>query len=127
MANETRSSSSAAPARPQGPELPPTIEPARLEPIYTNYARVTGTPEELILDFGLSTALMGSPAAPVHISERLVMNYYTAKRLWAALGTAAAARGRAFGLLETRIGKARHPAPAGEPAALTDDAYEPEA
>jgi len=105
MAKETRSSSSALPGRPQGAELPPTIEPAGLEPIYTNYARVTGTPEELILDFGLSTALMGSPAAPVHISERLVMNYYTAKRLWGALGTALQRQEAAFGVLETEIGK----------------------
>src|SRR6266478_4701456 len=58
MANEPRSPSAPAPAaRPQGPEPQPTIEPASLEPIYTNFARVTGTPEELILDFGLSTAL----------------------------------------------------------------------
>jgi hypothetical protein len=106
MANEPRSPSLPAPAaRPQGPEPQPTIEPASLEPIYTNFARVTGTPEELILDFGLSTALMGSPAAPVHISERLVMNYYTAKRLWAALGTALARQEAAFGFLETEIGK----------------------
>jgi hypothetical protein len=84
--------------------MQPTIEPATLEPIYTNFARVTGTPEELILDFGLSTALMGSPA-PVHISERLVMNYYTAKRLWAALGTALQRQEAAFGFLETEIGK----------------------
>src|SRR5262249_9893125 len=88
MATETRGSSSGVPSRIQGAEQQSTIEPATLEPIYTNFARVTGTPEELILDFGLSTALMGSLAAPVHISERLVMNYYTAKRLWAALGTA---------------------------------------
>ena len=104
MANETRSSTSAVPTRPQGVEQP-TIEPATLAPIYTNFARVTGTPEELILDFGLSTALMGSPAAPVHISERLVMNYYTAKRLWAALGTALQRQEAAFGFLETEIGK----------------------
>jgi hypothetical protein len=105
MTNQTRSSTSTLPARAQASELPPTIEPAGLEPIYTNYARVTGTPEELILDFGLSTALMGSPAAPVQISERLVMNYYTAKRLWGALGTALQRQEAAFGALETEIGK----------------------
>jgi hypothetical protein len=33
------------------------------------------------------------------------MNYYTAKRLWAALGTALQRQEAAFGFLETEIGK----------------------
>ena len=41
----------------------------------------TGTPEELIIDFGLNPQPMGIPTQPVQISQRIVTNYYTAKRL----------------------------------------------
>ena len=92
-------------APPRAPEIQPTIEPATLEPIYTNFARVTGSPEELILDFGLNTDPMGNPTTPVRISERLVMNYFTAKRLWAALGTSLKRQESVFGVLETDVNK----------------------
>lgn len=82
-----------------------TIEPSDLEPIYTNFARVTGSPEELILDFGLNTQPIGNVNTPVKISERLVMNYYTAKRLWHTLGVSLQRHEQAFGVLETDIGK----------------------
>lgn len=88
-----------------GPQIQPTIEPADLEPIYTNFARVTGSPEELILDFGLNTQPIGNVNTPVKISERLVMNYYTAKRLWHTLGVSLQRHEQTFGVLETDIGK----------------------
>jgi hypothetical protein len=98
-----------APATPvgteAGPQIQPTIEPADLEPIYTNFARVTGSPEELILDFGLNTQPVGNVNTPVKISERLVMNYYTAKRLWHTLGVSLQRHEQTFGVLETDIGK----------------------
>jgi hypothetical protein len=95
----------AAAARAAVPEIQPTIEPSALEPIYTNFARVTGSPEELILDFGLNTDPMGNPNTPVRISQRLVMNYFTAKRLWAALGTSLKRQESIFGVLETDVTK----------------------
>jgi len=95
----------AAPARAAAPEIQPTIEPPALEPIYTNFARVTGSPEEMILDFGLNTDPMGNPNTPVRISQRLVMNYFTAKRLWAALGTSLKRQESVFGVLETDVAK----------------------
>ena len=81
------------------------IEPADLQPIYANFARVTGSPEELVLDFGLNPSPFGAPAASIKVSERLVMNYYTAKRLWAALGMALQRHEAAFGVLETDVNK----------------------
>ena len=97
----------AAPA--QAPQaaapIQPTIEPADLEPIYTNFARVTGSPEELILDFGLNTEPMGNPSHPVKVDQRLVMNYYTAKRLWLTLGASLKRHESAFGVLEIDIMK----------------------
>jgi len=87
-----------------------TIEPETLAPIYANFARVTGSPEELILDFGLSTQPYGNPPLPVKVSERIVLNYYTAKRLWAALGMSLQRHEQAFGVLETDINKRVLPA-----------------
>src|SRR5258707_765350 len=99
----------AAPATPAvteaGPQIQPTIEPHDLEPIYTNFARVTGSPEELILDFGLNSQPIGNATLPVKISERLVMNYYTAKRLWHTLGVSLQRHEQTFGVLETDIAK----------------------
>ena len=106
MPSESQSVAPAAnPVRPSAPEMQPVTEPAVLAPIYTNFARVTGSPEELILDFGLNTDPSGNPASPVKISERLVMNYYTAKRLWMALGATLKRQESVFGVLETDVSK----------------------
>lgn len=109
MAEEKTTESTERPSEAQSPvtqpTLQPTVEPEGLEPIYTNFARVTGSPEELILDFGLNPQPIGAPNVPIKISERLVMNYYTAKRLWAALGSSVQRHEQTFGVLETDIMK----------------------
>jgi hypothetical protein len=106
MANEQTSASvPSGGGRASTPEVQPTIEPASLEPIYTNFARVTGSPEELILDFGLNTDPTGNPNTPVQISQRLVMNYFTAKRLWMALAVSLKRQESVFGVLETDISR----------------------
>ena len=104
MTNEPRSES-AAPARGPVTEMQPPVEPASLSPIYTNFVRVTGSPEELILDFGLNTDATGSANMPIKISERLVMNYFTAKRLLGALHMAVQQHEGVYGVLETDIQK----------------------
>jgi hypothetical protein len=98
-------SAAAIPARAHTHEMQRISEPATLAPIYTNFARVTGSPEELILDFGLSSDPTGNPNSPVRISERLVMNYFTAKRLWMALGATLQRQETVFGMLETDVSK----------------------
>lgn len=110
MAKSEQENSPATPAAqtaapPAAQQIQPTIEPPNLEPIYTNFARVTGSPEELILDFGLNTQPVGNAQTPVKISERLVMNYYTAKRLWHTLAVSLQRHEEAFGVLETDIAK----------------------
>src|SRR5262245_41062612 len=106
MADESAVPPAAPPiARPPAQEMQPISEPAGLAPIYTNFARVTGSPEELILDFGLNSDPSGNPNSPVKISERLVMNYFTAKRLWMALGATLKRQESVFGVLETDVTK----------------------
>jgi hypothetical protein len=72
---------------------------------YANFCRVTGTPEELVIDFGLNTQPFGVPAEPVRVNQRIVTNYYTAKRLLHALHLSVQRHEQAFGVLETDVQK----------------------
>ena len=83
----------------------PVHEAAGLEAFYTNFARVTGSPEEVILDFGLNPQPTGPQNQAITVSRRLVMNYYTAKRLLGVLGVTVQRHEQAFGNLETDINK----------------------
>jgi hypothetical protein len=72
---------------------------------YANVCRVTGTPEELIIDFGLNPQPVGVPTEAVRISQRIVTNFYTAKRLLHALQLTLQRHEAAFGVLETDVQK----------------------
>lgn len=72
---------------------------------YANFCRVTGTPEELIIDFGLNAQPFGVPAEPIKVSQRLVINYFTAKRMLNALHLTVKRHEDAFGVLETDVQK----------------------
>ena len=72
---------------------------------YANFCRVTGTPEEVILDLGLNPHPFGTPNEPVKVTQRLVMNFFTAKRLWAALQMTIQRHEGTFGVLETDVTK----------------------
>lgn len=52
---------------------------------YSNFARVTATPEEVILDFALNPNPFAQGKYEVKISQRLILNFFTAKRLCRAL------------------------------------------
>ncbi len=72
---------------------------------YANFCRVTGTPEELIIDFGLNPQPFGNLTHPVAIAQRIVTNYYTAKRMLHALQLTVQRHEQAFGVLETDVQK----------------------
>src|SRR5437868_1703387 len=105
------------PAQPQAaPQF--TVDTTAMSAAYANFCRVTGTPEELVLDFGLNTQMTPQPSEPVKLTHRLVMNYFTAKRLLGALHMAVQQHENAYGVLETDIQKrmrsgALPPRPAG--------------
>ncbi len=92
---------------------------------YANFCRVTGSPEELIVDFGLNPQPIGVPKDPIQVKQRIIVNFYTAKRLLAALQMSVARHESVFGVLETDINKRVRPglaqqqpgnAPAAQPA-----------
>ncbi len=72
---------------------------------YANFCRVTGTPEELILDFGLNSQPYGVLSDPVEVKQRIVTNYFTAKRMLQALHLSVQRHEQAFGVLETDVQK----------------------
>lgn len=73
--------------------------------LYANFCRVTGTPEELIIDFGLNQQPMGVPKDPIVVKQRIIVNFYTAKRLLHALSLSVQRHEQVFGVLETDIQK----------------------
>jgi len=97
----------AAPAAPaaaqQAPQL--QVDESAAISLYSNFCRVTGTPEELIIDFGLNSQPMGVPDKPIKITQRIIVNYFTAKRMLAALQMSVQRHEAAFGVLETDIQK----------------------
>ncbi len=84
---------------------------------YANFCRVTGTPEELIIDFGLNSQPFGVPTEPVKVSQRIVTNYYTAKRMLHALHLSVQRHEQAFGVLETDVQKRVIAKPQAKPQA----------
>jgi hypothetical protein len=95
----------AAGQEPQQQRQQVQVDASKAHAAYANFCRVTGTPEELIIDFGLNTQPMGVPTEPIEISERIVMNYFTAKRMMAALQMSLQRHEAAFGVLETDVQK----------------------
>jgi hypothetical protein len=76
---------------------------------YANFCRVTGTPEELIVDFGLNPQPMGVPTQPIPITQRIITNFYTAKRMLHALQLTVQRHEAAFGVLEIDVQKRFRP------------------
>jgi len=96
----------ATPAQPQRVE----VDDSQAQACYANFCRVNGTPEELIIDFGLNSQPFGTPEKPLKVNQRLVVNYYTAKRLLGALQLSIQRHESAFGVLETNVQKRVVPA-----------------
>ena len=89
------------------PAHPPqfAVDSSALSTVYANFCRVTGTPEELVLDFGLNTQMSPVPSEAIKLTHRLVMNFYTAKRLLGALHMALQQHETTYGILETDVNK----------------------
>jgi hypothetical protein len=90
-------------APPQMHQFP--LDSSNLSTVYANFCRVTGTPEELVLDFGLNTSMSPTPGEPIRLSHRLVLNFFTAKRLLGALHMAVQQHENVYGVLEVDVQK----------------------
>jgi hypothetical protein len=81
------------------------IDDSKALTLYANFCRVTGTPEELIIDFGLNPQPFGLPAHPIPVTQRIITNFYTAKRMLHALQLTIQRHEATFGVLETDVQK----------------------
>ncbi len=86
-------------------QRPITVDDTNATSCYANFCRVTGSPEELIVDFGLNAQPIGTNDRPVDIQQRIVLNFYTAKRLLHALHVSVQRHEEVFGQIETDIQK----------------------
>jgi hypothetical protein len=115
MPDETNPS---PPAQPQAAPQFPT-DYSSLSTVYTNFCRVSVTPEELVLDFGLNTTMTPNQTEPIKLTHRVVMNFYTAKRLMNAMIGVVAQYENTYGALELDFQRRIRnlPRPGGAPAA----------
>jgi len=81
------------------------VDDSHVNAAYANFCRVTGSPEELIIDFGLNPQPMGVPKGPIAVTQRIIVNFFTAKRLLAALSMSVQRHEQVFGVLETDVQK----------------------
>ena len=93
--------------QPRQPQI--QVDESKAITAYANFCRVTGTPEELIVDFALNQQSTGIPTKPIEVNQRIVVNFYTAKRLLAALQLSIQRHEATFGVLETDIQKRVRP------------------
>ena len=117
-ADEQAAEQPAAAEAAETPAAPPAAAPQQVQVqvddsgalcCYSNFCRVTGSPEELIIDFGLNPQPTGIPENPIKVSQRIVVNFYTAKRLLAALSMSVQRHEQVFGVLETDVSKRVNP------------------
>ena len=88
------------------PQAPPLqVDDSNIVANYANFCRVTGSPEELSIDFGWNPQPVGPPTSPIKVSQRIIVNFFTAKRLLAALSMSVQRHEAVFGVLETDIQK----------------------
>ena len=77
---------------------------------YANAFRTNGTAEEVMVDFGLNVANAGAgqpnqPDVIFQVNDRIVLNYYSAKRLALTLGQVIRRHEEQFGELEMDVAK----------------------
>jgi hypothetical protein len=120
--SENEGSQAQPPQAQQQPVTEVFVDDSQTLPSYSNFCRVTATPEEVILDFGLNPQPFATGRQDVKANQRLVMNFYTAKRLLTALGMTIQRHEQTFGAIELdvrrRAGSAQHQFPqpgAGRP------------
>jgi Protein of unknown function (DUF3467) len=83
----------------------PRVDTSTLNSTYINFCRVTGMPEELVIDFGLSTDPAEINSGSIIATDRVVLSFFTGKRLLEALQLTIGRHEAAFGPLEINIEK----------------------
>ena len=88
------------------------IDEREMSTSYANGFRANGTAEEVMIDFGLNmpvvqTAEKATPEILFKVTDRVVLNYYSAKRLAITLSQVIRRHEEQFGELELDVNKRR--------------------
>jgi len=94
----------------QGQQVRLRIDERTMATTYANAFRTNGTAEEVMLDFGVNLAAPAQkqgdqPEIVFQITNRVIMNYYSAKRLALTLGQLIRRHEEQFGELELDVQK----------------------
>lgn len=85
------------------------VDERKMENSYANAFRTNGGQEEVMLDFGINQITPAVEDAPaeilLQISSRVILNYYTAKRLALTLSQLIRRHEEQFGELELDVNK----------------------
>ena len=120
--NEVEETEAAAPAAGQAPGTPAApqqellVNDVEAHAGYANFCRVSSTPEELILDLGLNPTPYATGKVEVKVNQRIILNHFTAKRLYGALFQALQMHERNFGVVEVDVRKRVRTPPVEAPA-----------
>ncbi|MCH9022462.1 MAG: DUF3467 domain-containing protein [Planctomycetes bacterium] len=98
----------------EGQQVRIQLDDSGLSASYSNFCRVTGTPEEVIIDFSLNPNPYTQEDQTIKIDHRLVLNHYTAKRLFAALQQTIMRHEQNFGVIELNVQRRLTPQAAAE-------------
>ena len=102
-ADEAPAAAAEAPAADAQAQQTLIVDDSGVSAGYANFCRVSSTPEELILDLGLNPNPYATGEVKVPVTQRIIMNHFTAKRLLSALSMALQRHEQAFGVLETDV------------------------
>jgi len=88
------------------------VDERNLKTSYSNAFRTNGTAEEVMLDFGLNiinppAQQQGQPEIIFQVNDRVIINYYSAKRLAIALSQLIRRHEEQFGELQLDVAKRR--------------------
>ena len=93
------------PSSPSPPVAQFEVDDSKTTSNYANFCRLSGTPEELLIDFGLNSQPTSQIAQSIAVSQRIVTGWHTAKRLLQVLQLTVERHEAAFGVLETDVRK----------------------
>ena len=101
------------------------LDERNMQTTYANAFRANGTAEEVMLDFGLNVLnpaqqQEGQAEIIFQVNQRVIMNYYSAKRLAITLGQLIRRHEQQFGELELDVAKRAKQPPEAPQAPLAN-------
>lgn len=91
-----------------GQQVQLRIDEQKMQSCYANAFRSNGLAEEVVVDFGFNIPTGGNPPQILfQVANRVVLNYYSAKRLAITLGQIVRQHESQFGELELDVAKRR--------------------